>query len=324
MLTVSEPAVSVIIPAYRASADIPDALESVFAQTFSSFEVIVVDDGSPDAAELEEAIAPFRDRIRFIRQTNRGAGAARNTGIRAARGPYIAFLDADDRWHHDFLRRQTWFLDAYADCDLVYTDASISGETPLAGRRFMEAAPSSGDVTLLSLLSQQCNIMLSTVVVRREPLVASGLFDETLRRGHDFDLWLRLALGGARMRYQQAVLAERRARADGLSGGPVAEIERALDVLDRFGHRHALDHQARTAQRIRMMALVDRLEIEQAKLRIIEGNFSAASYHLNSARDRPWKVQLALMTLRIAPRLLRAVYLRVRPPVWKTTPLVVR
>ena len=99
------PAVSVIIPAYRASRDIADALASVFSQTFTDFEVVVVDDGSPDAAELEVAVAPFRDRIRFIVQPNRGAGAARNTAIRASTGRLLAFLDADDRWTADFLAR---------------------------------------------------------------------------------------------------------------------------------------------------------------------------------------------------------------------------
>ena len=137
-IVAARPAVSVIIPAYRASGDIAVALDSVFAQTFPHFEVIVINDGSPDTAELEAALEPYRSRLRYIVQPNRGAGAARNTGIRAARGRYLAFLDADDRWHRDFLRRQTWLLDACADCDLVYTDASISGDTPLAGRRFME------------------------------------------------------------------------------------------------------------------------------------------------------------------------------------------
>jgi hypothetical protein len=166
--------------------------------------------------------------------------------------------------------------------------------------------------------------MLSTVVVRRAPLVEAGLFDEGLRRGQDFELWLRLALRGMPMRFQQAVLAERRVRADGLSGDAVAEIQRALNVLDRFGRSHVLDHEARTALRIRMMALVDRLEIEQAKLRIVEGNFAAAGYHLNAARERPWKLRLALVALQVAPRLLRGAYIRLRPSMWKDVPIPAR
>lgn len=303
----NEPVVSVIIPAYRASRDIGVALDSVFAQTFSGFEVIVVDDGSPDAEALEAAIAPYRSRLRFIVQPNRGAGAARNTGIRAARGRYLAFLDADDVWLPEFLARQTSFLDAHPECALVYTDARLSGETPLAGRRFMQDAPSDGDVTLVSLIQQRCNIILSTVVCRRRAVDGAGSFDETLRRGQDFELWLRLASRGATICYQRDVLAERRVRGDGLSGDAVSEIQRALNVLDRFGRAQAIDGAARTALRIRTMALVDRLEIEQGKCRLREGDFAAAQHHLSAARVRPLKLRLVLMALRLSPLTARAL-----------------
>ena len=318
------PAVSVVIPVYRASRDIPVALASVFAQTFTNFEVIVVDDGSPDAAELKVALEPFRSRLCYLEQPNRGAGAARNAGIRASRGRYVAFLDADDWWMPAFLERQVAFLEANRGCAMVYCDALISGETPLAGRRFMETAPSNGEVTLVSLIRQECNIALSTVVMRRRPLVAAGLFDETLRRGQDFALWLRLALDGAVIRYQRDVLAERRARASGLSGDAVTEIGRALNVLDRFGRAHALEGAARTALRIRMMALVDRLEIEQAKQRLIEGNFAAARYHLSASRERGLKRRLALMALQVSPRLIRTAYLWLRPSLFKGSPAPAR
>jgi glycosyltransferase involved in cell wall biosynthesis len=306
-------AVSVIVPAFGAGAGVADALASVFAQTFADFDVIVVDDGSPDTAELEAAVAPFRSRIQFVVQANRGAAAARNAAIRASSGRLLAFLDADDRWMPDFLARQVALLESDRRCALVYCDALISGDTMLAGRRFMETAPSDGEVTLVSLIQQRCNIVLSTVVARRRPLVDAGLFDETLRRGQDFELWLRLSWRGAAMAYHREVLAERRVRAQGLSGDAVRTLERALNVLHRFGRERALDGPARTALRIRTMALVDRLEIEQGKQRFLEGNFAAARFHLSAARDRPLKVRLALLGLRVSPRLLRGAYLRFRP-----------
>ncbi len=311
-----KPRVSVVIPAYRASRDIAHALDSVFAQTFSDVEVIVVNDGSPDTAELEASLDAYAGRVRYFVQENRGAGAARNTGIREARGSYVAFLDADDRWKADFLRRQVWYLDAHADCDVVYSDAVITGDSPLAGRRFMETAPSVGDVTLNALIAQRCNVILSTVVARRRALVAAGMFDETLRRGQDFELWLRLALHGATIRYQRQLLAERRVRVDGLSGDAVSELQRAIAVLERFGRRPDLDAAARTAVRARLMALVDRLEIEQGKRRILEGNFAAARYHLSAPRRQPVKLRLARVLLRVAPRLVRTCCLRLRPAVW--------
>jgi glycosyltransferase involved in cell wall biosynthesis len=291
--TPNVPRVSVVIPAHRASGDIAAALDSVSAQTFSDFEVIVVNDGSPDTPDLEGALAPFRSHIRYIAQENRGAGAARNAAIREARGSYVALLDADDRWAPDFLRCQVSYLDAHEECDLVYCDALITGESPLAGRRFMATAPSVEPVTLLSLIGQRCNIILSTVVVRRETLMTVGLFDETLRREQDFDLWLRLALRGAAIQYHRHVLADRRVHADGLSGDAVAELQRAIAVLDHFGRQHDLDGTSRTALRIQLMVLVDRLEIERGKQRLLEGNFAAARSHLRAVRRQPVKLRIA-------------------------------
>jgi hypothetical protein len=163
------------------------------------------------------------------------------------------------------------------------------------------------------LIEQRCNIILSTVVARRQPIVAAGMFDASLRRGEDFELWLRLALRGVPIGYQPQVLAERRVHVEGPSGDTVAAVQRAINVLDRFGRAHDLPAPARTALRIRIMTLVDRLEIEQGKLRLIEGNFAAAQYHLGAARSQTWKIRVAAIALRIAPRLARAVYLRLRP-----------
>jgi glycosyltransferase involved in cell wall biosynthesis len=317
------PAVSVIVPAYRASGDIAGALDSVFAQTFTDFEVIVVNDGSPDTPELERVLAPYASRLRYMVQENRGAGAARNTGIITSRGRYLAFLDAGDRWVPAFLRRQVSWLEAHARCDLVYGAAVIAGESPLAGRPFSHRAASAGAVDLLSLIQQQCNIVLSTVVVRREPVFDAGLFDESLRRGQDFDLWLRLALRGSVMAFQPRVLAERRVRAGGSSGDQMVELERAINVLDRFGRAHRLDAGARTALRRRLMWLVDQLEIEQGRRRILEGNFAAARYHLNASRRRPFTVRMALVALQIAPRLVRGA-LTLRPSVWRTVSATAR
>ena len=89
------PAVSVIIPTYNTALYIGTALASVFAQTFQDIEVIVINDGSPDTPQLERVLAPYRDRIRYLVQDNAGVSAARNAGIRAARAPLVATLDAD-------------------------------------------------------------------------------------------------------------------------------------------------------------------------------------------------------------------------------------
>ena len=114
------PLVSVIVPAYRVSQFIPATLDSILAQTFQDFEIIVVNDGCPDTEELERVLEPYRSQIIYLRQDNQGIAGARNTGIRASRGVYIAPLDSDDLWYPEHLAAQlavlkptllrTWFM----------------------------------------------------------------------------------------------------------------------------------------------------------------------------------------------------------------------
>ena len=105
--------VSVIIPAYNTAAYITETLDSVFAQTFKDFEVIVVNDGSPDTEDLERVLQPYRARIVYVKQENRGVSGARNAGILRARGEFLAFLDSDDVWLPDYLAEQMKFLEAH-------------------------------------------------------------------------------------------------------------------------------------------------------------------------------------------------------------------
>src|ERR1700682_3677216 len=97
------PRVSIIIPSYKTADLIAACLDSVFAQTFQDFEAIVVNDGSPDTPELEKVLAPYLDRVVYIKQPNKRAAGARNTAIAQARGEFLAFLDSDDSWYPDHL-----------------------------------------------------------------------------------------------------------------------------------------------------------------------------------------------------------------------------
>src|SRR5277367_2362464 len=117
------PQVSVVIPAYNAAAYNAGTLDSVFAQTFADFEVVLVNDGSPDTDALEQELKPYLTRIRYFKQANRGPSAARNLGIREAKGMYVAFLDADDFWLPQHLSSQISRLGGNKNLGLVYSDA---------------------------------------------------------------------------------------------------------------------------------------------------------------------------------------------------------
>jgi glycosyltransferase involved in cell wall biosynthesis len=302
--------VAVIIPVY-AAAYLHEALASVFAQLRPADQVIVIDDGSPDQSAIQEAVSHWPGRLALLRQANAGAAAARNSGLAAANTDWVAFLDADDRWQPEFLARQIGFLEAHPDVDLVWADAIIEGETPAVGRTFMSMCPSTGEVTLQSLLAQTCNVLTSTVVVRRGLVMEAGSFDVALRRGQDFDLWLRLVARGAFAAYQQEVLAVRRLHGENLSGTRLNELERALHVFDKALKTLSLTRQEQDTARQRVRALNGELAREHGKERLIRGDFDEARRLLDAAhRAAPnWKLLAARFGLRLAPALVRRLYM---------------
>src|SRR5207253_10053745 len=120
-------------------------------------------------------------------------GGARNTGILKARGEYVAFLDSDDVWLPSYLSEQMKALQENPSLDLIYANALLVGDSPLAGRSFMKLYPSRGAFAFETLLRWACTVITSCVVARRQTLVDAGLFDASFYYCEDFDLWLRLA-----------------------------------------------------------------------------------------------------------------------------------
>lgn len=307
------PSVSVIIPAFKIAPFICETLQSVFAQTFTDFEVIVINDGSPDTIEFEAALEPYRDRILYIEQENRGAAAARNRGLLAARGELVAFLDGDDLWSPTYLEEQLKFIEC-AGCDLVYADALIIGDSPLAGRTFMETAPSEGEVTARSLLDATCNIITSGVLARKQPILDYGLFDEALRNSHDFDLWVRLAKRGVRLAYQRKVLLHYRCHDNSLSGDAINNVIRQLRVYDKVGRSYDLSSEERTVVSRMMENLRAEFELETARMHLGNSNFTDAREALRKANKHygSFKLKLAILFLHLSPRLLLSIYTRTR------------
>jgi GT2 family glycosyltransferase len=223
----------------------------------------------------------------------------------------VAFLDADDTWLREYLATQLRVAAAEPHCDVVYANALFVGNTPLAGRRFMDVCPSRGEVTPMSLLSLQCQIPLSATMVRRQAVVDAGLFDSSLRRGQDFDLWLRLALRGVRFAHHPTVLMHHRIHEDNLSGGLRMRLERATSVFNKAITQLSLNPQEREVARQQVRRFEAELAIEHGKELLAQGDFAAARTALTAAQRTAarWKVHAALIALRVAPHLLRRVYL---------------
>ena len=193
-LFVDEPLVSVIMPVYNGATFLREAIESALGQDYAALEIIAVDDGSTDSTP--QILRDYGDKVRYIRQENRGAAAARNAGIRVARGRYLAFLDADDVWSRQKLRRQIAYLRAHPDVQLVSSrwhewrqgDAHPRIDENGGGPERIVTAESGW---IYSLLLLDCIVHTTTVVIDRELVDQIGLFDETLLRGQDYDYWLR-------------------------------------------------------------------------------------------------------------------------------------
>ena len=303
------PAVSVIMPAYRSAAYIAAALDSVFAQTFQDFEIVVVNDGSPDTEELERVLTPYRERIIYLKQENRGVSAARNTAIRAARAPLVAMLDPDDLWEPEYLEVQVGRMRADPTLDLLYPNALIFGDAAHAGRTYMEVNPSEGEVTFEGLLTQQCTIV-NYVIARRESIVAAGWFDETISRSEDFDLWLRIICRGGRIAYHRQVLARYRRHAGSLSSDPLLMARDIVRVLDKAAATLELsDAQRRLLARSRERFHAG-LRLEEGKRAFERGDTRGALEGLGEANRvlHSRKLSLVISLLKIAPGLLRRAY----------------
>ena len=186
--------VSAVIPAYNGRRYVGRAIESVLKQTCPAAEVIVVDDGSTDGTAA--AVRAFGDAVRLIEQPNGGVSVARNTGIAAATGDWIAFLDADDEWLPDKLRRQSQFFERYPHLKWGYANFS---DTSKAGQRSVhpslpsERQPTYGFDDYFDGYCRGVYAWTGTVMVHRSVFETVGGFEPGMKRAQDNDLWFRIA-----------------------------------------------------------------------------------------------------------------------------------
>jgi glycosyltransferase involved in cell wall biosynthesis len=307
------PMVSVVIPAYNSAEYIAETLESVIAQKFREYEVIVVNDGSPDTEQFERAIRSRLEDIIYIKQHNAGAGIARNHAIEAARGEIIAFLDADDVWLPDFLASQYVFLNRHS-YDMVYCDAILFGINSAYRRTFMETAPSKGEANFESILDLECNVITSGTMARRQMIIDAGMFETERVRAHDFHLWLRMAKKGAKIGYQRKQLVKYRVRLDGLSGDSVSRVEREINAFERVRQSIEMTPKELAIVRRRIAGLEADLAVEQGKAFLLQGDYpeAAVAFRVANRHRRSLKLSLVTLLTRLAPRTLLKFYTSAR------------
>lgn len=227
-MSTENPLVSVIIPNYNHARFLGDAIRSVLEQTYRPVEIIVVDDGSTDNSG--EVAAGFGEQIRYIYQTNAGLSAARNTGLRAAKGSLIGVLDADDMYEPMFLDTLVNALKFDPDADGVYCGYQFVDETNNLLPQVENRPVPSAD--LFTALLDGNFFVPESVFLRRYVYDDIGFFDESLRACEDWDVWLRAAKK-FRLIHSPHILTRHRVLAGSMSTDPLRMLTNRLAVLKK-------------------------------------------------------------------------------------------
>jgi hypothetical protein len=229
------PTFSIVITAYEAAGTIAAAVDSALDQEHPAHEVIVVDDGSKDG--LATALEPFAGRIRVVSKENGGGASARNAGVAACEGEFMAILDADDRFHRWRLRALADLAMARPDLDLITTDSRFVVDGKPVGRF--------GADNPFAVADQQAAIFQSCFLggwpaVRLAPLRALGGFDEEMRIAYDWDCWLRLLLAGSLAGLADEPLYDYVLRPGSLASSRVESLWDRVKLLEKAEANHVL------------------------------------------------------------------------------------
>lgn len=213
--------VSVIIPTYNRASFLKEAIESVLGQSYEYFELIIVDDGSTD--DTKQLVQSFKDkRISYFYQENKGVSQARNLGIKKSQGEVIAFLDSDDFWLKDKLKKQIFFLQE-SDFWVVQCKEKWIRKGKFVNPCFKHRMPAGW---FWEKALKLCLIGPSCVLLRREVFEEIGLFDPRLKACEDYELWLRLLLFFPVGIVPEALVVKR--------GGHFDQLSRSILGLDLF------------------------------------------------------------------------------------------
>jgi glycosyltransferase involved in cell wall biosynthesis len=220
------PSFSVIVAAYDVAPYVGEALDSALAQVPPPHEIVVVDDGSTD--DLDRALAPYRDRITFVRQENRGESGAKNTAARAASGDFVVILDADDVDLPGRLDALGRLAVTRPDLDILATDCLLVTDGVVTRRYHEPYNPFHTEDQRAAILRRN---WIASPAVRRARWLDVGGYDEDIRYGADWECWIRMILGGARAGLVDEPLFCYRQRADSLTAARCEILRGRVQVL---------------------------------------------------------------------------------------------
>jgi glycosyltransferase involved in cell wall biosynthesis len=279
------PAVSVITPAYNAVAFIGQTIESVRAQTFEDWELVIVDDGSTDGTtDLIEEYQDRDGRIRLLHQANAGPSAARNHAMREARGEFFAFLDSDDTWDPEYLARQLALFSEYPDTHLVTGVARYRGG-PHDGRPMRTPVEGYPVLTLRDIIADDTAVFIMTVF-RRLVFETIGGLDEAQWRSEDYDFWLRAATAGFVFRRNPLPLGHYRVRQGSLSQNTVDMLRGILQSYDKVRPACPPGSLERATLDMQVACFERELLLTEAKLALERRAYADAARHLRTLQAR--------------------------------------
>lgn len=310
--------VSVIIPAYRITQYVAEAIDSAERQTCIPDEIIVVNDGCPDSGNLEKVLQPYIEggRIKYIRQENQGPSAARNTGLQSSAGQLLVVLDGDDRLRPRALEIWIAKMRESPNAGMLYGNATFYGGTRLDGQELMTNYPSRAPVVTFSdLVTRQSN-SFACAMFRREALFDIGLYDESLRKAEDYDIALRMARSCASVENTKELVYDYRVRPDGLaqSGGDLRKWR--VRVLEKHREMPGLSAEEKRLLNGELRYQYAEMALDESRVALRNADYARARDRLRAARQELKSSRLALvsMALRIAPGALRQFVLSREKP----------
>jgi glycosyltransferase involved in cell wall biosynthesis len=242
MESITPPLVTVIIPTYNRAWSIRRAIDSVLAQNYKNFELIVVNDGSTDATP--DILSTYGKAIKVITQHNSGVSAARNQGIAAASGNLIAFLDSDDYWLPQKLSTQAGFFVSHPEALICQTEETWIKNGRRMNPKNRHQKPSG---MMFSESLHLCLISPSAVMIRKELFNDVGVFDETLPACEDYDLWLRITCQYPAYLIDTPLIVKTGGHPDQLSASPSLDKYRIAAILKILQSRRLTESQHRDA-----------------------------------------------------------------------------